>query len=166
MAQAQAAKASALQRLVRRFEAAFRELGHEASAQQFEAWSVLIHECMSGRGRRFHTVEHVFDISSGAPPLETLAILFHDTVYVQVDGGLPRPVEEILNDAIDHHDGKYVMRPVDREGRPLARIKKQPTFHFCGLTGSDASCCQCICQCCFFIFCCPFAMLAACNGTL
>ena len=113
MAQAQAAKASALQRLVRRFEAAFRELGHEASAQQFETWSVLIHECMSGRGRRFHTVEHVFDISSGAPPLETLAILFHDTVYVQVDGGLPRPVEEILNDAIDHHDGKYVMRPVD-----------------------------------------------------
>ena len=52
--------------------------------------------------------------------------------------------------------------PVDREGRPLARIKKQPTFHFCGLTGSDASCCQC----CFFIFCCPFAMLAACNGSM
>ena len=52
--------------------------------------------------------------------------------------------------------------PVDREGRPLARIKKQPTFHFCGLTGSDASCCQL----CFFIFCCPFAMLAACNGNL
>merc|ERR1739841_204051 len=34
-------------------------------------------------------------------------------------------------------------RPVDREGRPLARIKKQPTFHFCGLTGHDAACCQC-----------------------
>ena len=50
--------------------------------------------------------------------------------------------------------------PVDREGRPLARIKKQPTFHFCGLTGSDASCCQC----CFFIFCCPFAIFAACAG--
>ena len=58
--------------------------------------------------------------------------------------------------------------PVDREGRPLARIKKKPT-HPCGVCigPGDAACCDAsCCQLCFFIFCCPFAMLAACNGTL
>ncbi len=52
-------------------------------------------------------------------------------------------------------------RPVDREGRPLAGIKKKPT-HPCGawIGPGDAACCQV----CFFIFCCPFAMMAACGG--
>ena len=52
-------------------------------------------------------------------------------------------------------------RPVDREGRPLAGIKKNPT-HPCGawIGPGDAACCQV----CFFIFCCPFAMMAACGG--
>ena len=51
--------------------------------------------------------------------------------------------------------------PVDREGRPLARIKKKPT-HPCGawIGPGDAACCQV----CFFIFCCPFAIFAACAG--
>ena len=57
--------------------------------------------------------------------------------------------------------------PVDREGRPLARIKKKPT-HPCGVCigPGDAGCGQGCGQVCFFIFCCPFAMLAACNGSL
>ena len=52
-------------------------------------------------------------------------------------------------------------RPVDREGRPLAGIKKKPT-HPCGawIGPGDAA----RCQVCFFIFCCPFAMMAACGG--
>ena len=52
-------------------------------------------------------------------------------------------------------------RPVDREGRPLAGIKKKPT-HPCGawIGPGDAACCQV----CFFIFCCPFAIFAACAG--
>ena len=51
--------------------------------------------------------------------------------------------------------------PVDREGRPLAGIKKKPT-HPCGawIGPGDAACCQV----CFFIFCCPFAIFAACAG--
>lgn len=123
MGEGQTAKPSELQRLVRRFMAAFRELGHEATAQQFESWSVLVHECMSGRGRRFHTVEHVFDISSGAPPLETLAICFHDTVYCQVDGGLPYPVEEVLNDAVElNQDGAYVLKPIAEDERLKAMV--------------------------------------------
>ena len=36
-----------------------------------------------------------------------------------------------------------------------------------GIGPGDAACCDAsCCQLCFFIFCCPFAMLAACNGTL
>ena len=52
-------------------------------------------------------------------------------------------------------------RPVDRQGRPLAGIKKKST-HPCGawIGPGDAACCQV----CFFIFCCPFAIFAACAG--
>ena len=67
-------------------------------------------------------------------------------------------------------------RPVDRHGRPLAGIKKKSTatcFGPCcapslGCPGECKCCptCVCVLQLCFFIFCCPFAMLAACNGNL
>ena len=67
-------------------------------------------------------------------------------------------------------------RPVDRHGRPLAGIKKKSTatcFGPCcgpslGCPGECKCCptCVCVLQVCFFIFCCPFAMLAACNGNL
>ena len=54
--------------------------------------------------------------------------------------------------------------PVDREGRPLARIKKKPT-HPCGVCIGPGDCGDpACCQICFFIFCCPFAIFAACAG--
>ncbi|MBL4843926.1 MAG: hypothetical protein JKY65_00250 [Planctomycetes bacterium] len=122
MGEGQTAKPSELQRLVRRFTAAFLELGQQATSEQFERWSILVHECMSGRGRQFHNVEHVFDISSGAPPIETLAICFHDAVYCQVDGGLPHPVEEVLTDAVELNEGQYILRPIQEDDRLMAMV--------------------------------------------
>ena len=46
---------------------------------------------------------------------------------------------------------------------PVLDIRSWPGGFRAGKKGpGDAACCQV----CFFIFCCPFAMLAACNGTL
>ena len=73
--------------------------GHEPDAEGLEALAVLIYVSMSGRGRSFHTVEHVFDLCRDATPLQTLAALFHDAVYVQVDGGLSPEHQALLGDA-------------------------------------------------------------------
>ena len=63
-----------LQRLIGRFTESFAGLGGTAPPLMAEAWAVLVHETMSGRGRQYHTVDHVFDISEGASPLATLSI--------------------------------------------------------------------------------------------
>lgn len=93
-----------LQRVIAMFDDALRELGVEATPHLLERWGVLVHESMSGRGRRYHTIDHVFDISEGAGPIETLAILFHDTVYCQADGGMRELHYEPLGNAV-YHDG-------------------------------------------------------------
>ena len=92
---------TSIQRLAERFRGALAELGSRADEARLEAWAVLVHECMSGQGRTFHTVEHVFDVAAGGDALATLAALFHDTVYYQVDGGLPRRLGPLLEDAIE-----------------------------------------------------------------
>ena len=95
------------------FDDALRGLGVEATPHLLERWGVLVHESMSGRGRRYHTVEHVFDISEGAGPIETLAILFHDTVYCQADGGMRELHYELLGTAVDHDDESWTLKALD-----------------------------------------------------
>lgn len=45
----------------------------------------LIVQTMTGRWRYFHTPEHIFAVGGEDNPIEVLAALFHDVVYVQVD---------------------------------------------------------------------------------
>ncbi|MHC4830170.1 MAG: hypothetical protein ACYTFT_07420, partial [Planctomycetota bacterium] len=89
-----------LQRLVRSFVDSCQELGASVAPLLAEGWAVLVHESMSGRGRQYHTVEHVFDIGENTSAQAQLAILFHDTVYVQADGGLVGPLALRLGDAV------------------------------------------------------------------
>lgn len=102
-----ATQPTTLQRLVAMFRAASSELGKSPGDADLEQWAVLIHASMSGRGRSYHTVEHVFQVDDGGDAIGTLAILFHDTVYCEVDGGLPRGLEVHLGDAL-HVDGDHV----------------------------------------------------------
>ena len=57
--------------------------------------------------RSYHTVEHVFAVDDGTDAIGSLAVLFHDTVYCEVDGGLPRGLEPHLSDALEV-DGDHV----------------------------------------------------------
>ena len=103
------------------FDDALRELGVEATPHLLERWGVLVHESMSGRGRRYHTVEHVFDISEGAGPIEALAILFHDTVYCQADGGMRGLHRDLLGSAVTHDDDDWTLAPYD-DADPLRTL--------------------------------------------
>ena len=48
----------------------------------------LIVQTMTGCWRYFHTPEHIFEVGGYRDAIEVLAALFHDVVYVQVDGSI------------------------------------------------------------------------------
>ena len=78
----------ALCRVTEKFQWAFTTLNYKVSTRQTERWSTYILEAMSGPARIYHSAEHVLELSEGMDPLATIAALFHDIVYYQVDGGL------------------------------------------------------------------------------
>ena len=59
-----------------------------------EEWSVLIYDSMSAPSRSFHSLDHLWDITSNdaaskpIDAIQTMAAYFHDVVYYQIDGGL------------------------------------------------------------------------------
>lgn len=111
-----------LQRLVAMFKAAMAELGKRPSEADLEQWAVLIHSSMSGRGRSYHTVEHVFQVTGDADAIGSLAILFHDTVYCEVDGGLPRGLEPHLGDALRVERARVALDSFDPAEDPLRAL--------------------------------------------
>ncbi|NJN75833.1 MAG: hypothetical protein HC796_05975 [Synechococcaceae cyanobacterium RL_1_2] len=52
---------------------------------QLETIAELIVETMSGPWRYFHNPDHIFHVGGEEDPIQVLAALFHDIVYVQVD---------------------------------------------------------------------------------
>jgi hypothetical protein len=52
---------------------------------------------LSAAGREFHNHDHVVDLLSDGDPLEVIAALYHDAVYIQVDLGPPRSMRAELD---------------------------------------------------------------------
>ena len=98
---------SYLSRLYTKFEQSLEELGAtNLTNEKLEKMSVLIHECMSNGSRNYHSIQHVFDLCVAMEdddhvdhqndPIGTLAALFHDCIYISVDGGLSTRQSEVL----------------------------------------------------------------------
>src|SRR5512140_3073472 len=85
--------------------AALQQLGAKADPADVERWGFSVHLAMSSSARDFHTHDHVMRLLDGADPLESLAALYHDTVYVQVDLGLPPSMAALLTPLIRKEDG-------------------------------------------------------------
>jgi hypothetical protein len=112
-----------MDRLVDRLDGALRALGCEAEPAAVESWAALIREAMQGKARTFHTVGHLEEIWQDAGPIETLAILFHDLVYVQVDGGLHDTIGKMVGSAADSSGGVLKARAFDpAQDRPGALV--------------------------------------------
>lgn len=62
-----------------------------------EQWGFAIHAALSAPGREFHNHDHVVDMIADGDPLEVVAALYHDAVYVQVDQGPPRSLRAELD---------------------------------------------------------------------
>jgi hypothetical protein len=64
------------------------QLGGDPQSPILAETAELIIRSMTGPWRSFHTPQHIFDVGHGGGPVEVLAALFHDMVYVQVDLGI------------------------------------------------------------------------------
>lgn len=80
-------------------------LGLQLPPLSIERWGIAVHHCLSSREREFHTHQHVLDIVRDADPLETLAALYHDSVYVQVDLGVTARFAALLQPLIRKEEG-------------------------------------------------------------
>jgi len=108
---------------IERFQTALRGLGGEPAGSDLEAWVILVLEAMAGRERSYHTPRHVLDMARGEEPVEILGALFHDVVYLQVDGGMTPAIDALVDRHVTFDGKRFVMRPPEKgvSGR-LSRV--------------------------------------------
>nr|HEX4316167.1 hypothetical protein [Kofleriaceae bacterium] len=93
---------SPVHEIVNRLWQALHQLGSRADTNEVEKWGFTIHMALSAAGREFHNHEHVMDIASEGDPLEVIAALYHDAVYIQVDQGLSPRMHKLLDGVLAH----------------------------------------------------------------
>ncbi len=97
-------KVSTIQSLLDVLTGALRALNVEVTANRLEDLVIIIHKAMSVEARHFHTADHVLHLTNPADPIQSLAALYHDIVYYQVDRGFSSEVGEILSPYIVEKD--------------------------------------------------------------
>lgn len=85
-----------LHRLIATFSHAFEQLNLEVDVKTLEELAVLIHKAMTVQARNYHNLEHVLSLVNPDSPIQTLAALFHDIVYYQVDLGFLPEIMEVV----------------------------------------------------------------------
>src|SRR5437868_3939840 len=86
---------------------ALRDLGSSAETNEIEQWGFSIHAALSAAGREFHNHDHVIEIAREGDPLEVIAALYHDAVYIQVDQGPPRSMRGEMDLALVQAEGGW-----------------------------------------------------------
>lgn len=100
-----------INRFIRLFDDAFRDLGRPVAMPDVERLAMLVHSSMDQPRRAYHTSGHVFGLCEGlSRPRQMLAGLFHDVVYVQLDNGFPKRAELLLQDVVDRQGDDMVLR--------------------------------------------------------
>jgi len=70
---------------LRRLQRASLQIQLDAPEAELARISELVVQPLTGQWRQFHTIEHIFEVGGDDDPLEMVAALFHDVVYIQVD---------------------------------------------------------------------------------
>jgi hypothetical protein len=86
-------------------------LGAPADIGGVEQWGFSIHAALSAPGREFHNHAHVIGIATGGDPLQVVAALYHDAVYIQLDHGPPRSMRGEIYRALSPVEGGWRVRP-------------------------------------------------------
>ena len=96
-----------VQKVISIFKQSFRELGVDVSLEKLEALAVTIHRAMTVQTRHFHTLEHVFNFVDPDNAIFSLAALYHDIVYYQVDMGFSPQIWDIVSRYIRQEDETF-----------------------------------------------------------
>lgn len=80
---------------------AIKKLGYSINPDQVKKIAKIIVQTMTGKWRYFHTLDHIFMVGNSDDPLEILAALFHDWVYVQVDNKIDFNLSHYLTPYIE-----------------------------------------------------------------
>ena len=95
---------SPVHELVNSLWRALHELGAPAETNEIEQWGFSIHSALSAPGREFHNHDHVIALAKEGDPLEVIAALYHDAVYIQVDRGPPRSMRAEMGQVLAQND--------------------------------------------------------------
>ena len=114
------APSGTIHRSIHLLAAALEDLGAQAPLPEVERIAIMINEAMTAGGRSFHTPEHVFALVDAGNPHTTLAALFHDLVYYQVDEGFTPQIAEAVQASLEARDGQLSLRAGDERDRGLA----------------------------------------------
>jgi hypothetical protein len=96
-----------VQKLISIFNQSFHELGVSVSLEKLEDLSVTIHRAMTVQARHFHTLEHVFTFVDPNNAIRSLAALYHDIVYFQVDMGFSPSIWELISPYIRQYNSDF-----------------------------------------------------------
>lgn len=97
------------QRLINVFSEAFDRLDVQVGLDLLEDQAVLIHKAMTVQTRNYHNLEHVFNLIDEENPIQTLAALYHDIVYYQVDMGFLPQIHLIISPYIVEQSGTFLL---------------------------------------------------------
>jgi hypothetical protein len=108
-----------LQRLILIFQDVSRCFAETCLGSDMEAMAILVHRIMSYQSRQFHTLEHVFGFLDEADEVTSIAAVFHDLIYYQVDEGFPLEVKDLVGSVVVVNGARINLRDLDDEDRPF-----------------------------------------------
>lgn len=89
----------------------------KATSIQLSRIAKLIVQTMTGPWRYFHSTDHIFEVGGYRDPIEVLAALFHDVVYVQVDGSVNFNLTYYIVPFVEEDRGELLIREHRECGR-------------------------------------------------
>src|SRR5687767_9522476 len=113
---------SPVHELVNALWRALHELGANAETNEIERWGFTIHSALSAPGREFHNHDHVIGLAKEGDPLEVIAALYHDAVYIQVDQGPPRSMRAEMDRVLAQTDGGWRVLAAAAESEATADV--------------------------------------------
>lgn len=93
------------------------QLEVKATPTQLSKIAKLIVQTMTGPWRYFHSTDHIFEVGGYRDAIEVLAALFHDVVYVQVDGSVNFNLTYYIASFIEEDRGELLIREQSECGR-------------------------------------------------
>ena len=96
-----------VQKLIDIFNRSCQRLDTHVSLEKLEELAVTIHRGMTAQARNFHTLEHVFSFIDPEDPIRTLAALYHDIIYYQVDMGFSPHLWKIISPYVQQRASEF-----------------------------------------------------------